>query len=421
MMADIERRIGRLLRQIARSNELPEAVGKQVGDYLRFGSEFRRIVSISGASRVGGDTYFLLDLEAEDLSEICIELSKTNPGIVSPEDVQRRVRELISEMKANRWRGEGVSRRIRQIVRTVTEYGGRRATVTVPVWGLDVGGSPLVVGDVEFKSRPFSDKVEDELKYVDPNGLGVHAIAVTSCAGDEGMIFANARTQVNRAMNILRAFSFPVARNDYLQEIAIEGDLRSLQSFGLLTYPENKEPGIYLTATHVHLGGVMPLNIPQSLPIMNAVGFSEFLEAVRRPNRLTKMIAKAVDWLGEATKPDVLPAKFVKVAFSIDAMVGAEGQNLPDSGKRIRIADRAAFLMGRSYKSRNMVWRAMDKIIGKRDKIAHGSSEVLVTEADVEEAGKYARGLLHTLLLGPTKFKEPEELAAWAKRQALLG
>jgi len=153
---------------------------------------------------------------------------------------------------------------------------------------------------------------------------------------------------------------------------------------------------------------------------MNLLGFGEFLKRISSPDKFSKRIMKAVDWLGEATKPDVLPAKFVKVAFSIDAMVGAEERNIPDSGKKARIAERAAFLMGPNYRARNMIWDMMSDIIKKRDDIAHGSSDVVITEVDVEEAGKYARGLLAEILLRSPKFKDVAELAKWVRRQAFI-
>jgi hypothetical protein len=419
---DITDRISRLLSHIARMNRLKEASGKQVGDILVVGNNLYRIVFLSGSGRVDENSYFLVDTDMDELSEICVDLSKTNPSIVAPEDARRRLAELIWEMKKNGWSRKGIKPEIDRIVNSVEQYKGAQAVVSVPIWGLDLGDSSLVVGDVEFKPRPFPEKVEEEVKLVDPKGTGISAIAITSSIGDQSTIFANARTKINTAINIVRAFSFPIAFNDVLQEIRIEGDFRPLRSFGLLNYTEDRKPGTYVTAIYnVGIGGVIPLDIKRYLPVMNLIGFGEFLKTISSPNKFSKRLMKAVDWLGEATKPDTLPAKFVKVAFSIDAMVGAEERNVPDAGKRARIAERAAFLMGRSHKARNMVWRAMRKIIEKRDEIAHGGSDVVITEVDIEEAGKYARGLLGELLLRAPRFKDVQELAEWVRKQAFLG
>lgn len=417
---DTEKRISGLLSHIAKTNRLEEASFKRVGDLLTVGNTLHRIVSISASSKVDGKGYFLVDADFEELSEICVDLSKTNPKVVAPEDVKRRLTELIWEMKKNGWSKRGILPEITKIVKIIKQYKGEEAIVTVPIWGLNLGDLTLIVGGVEFKPRPFPEDVEKEVKLVDPKGIGITAIAITSSIGDQATIFANARTKINTAINIVRAFSFPIAHNNVFQEIYIEGDFRPLRGFGLLTYPREKNPGMF-SLYDVSIGGMIPLDIQRYLPRMNLLGFEEFLKIIVNPNKFIKGIIKAVDWLGEATKPDVLPAKFVKVAFSIDAMVGAEGQNIPDSGKRARIAERAAFLMGRSYKARNMVWHTMRKIIEKRDEIAHGGSDAVITEVDVEEAGKYARGLLGELLLRAPKFKDARQLAEWVRKKAFLG
>jgi len=225
---DIEDRISRLLGHIAKTNKLKEASGKQVGDLLSVGDNLHFIVFLSGSSRVDENSYFLVDMDREELSEICIDLSKTNPSIVAPEDVDRRLSELIWEMKKNGWSRRGIKPKINEIVSSVKKYKGEQAVVTVPVWGLNLGDSPLVVGNVEFKPRPFSEDVEEKVKQIDPKGIGVTAIAITSSIGDKETIFANASIKINTAINIIRAFSFPIVRNDMLQEICIEGDFRQL-------------------------------------------------------------------------------------------------------------------------------------------------------------------------------------------------
>ncbi len=67
-----------------------------------------------------------------------------------------------------------------------------------------------------------------------------------------------------------------------------------------------------------------------------------------------------------------------------------------------------------------MVFEKMGEIIKKRDKIAHGSN-VEVTVADVDDAGKHARALLGKLLLRKPQFTSIDSLARWVRKQALLG
>lgn len=94
-------RISRLLSHIAKTNTLEEASGKKVGDLITVEGHLHRIIFISGNGRVDENSYFLVDEDREELSEICIEISKTNPTTVAPEDVNRYLAELIWKMKRN--------------------------------------------------------------------------------------------------------------------------------------------------------------------------------------------------------------------------------------------------------------------------------------------------------------------------------
>lgn len=420
---EIEQRISRLLSHIAKTNKLEEASGKGVGDFVTVDGNLHRIVMVSGSSRVNENSYFLIDFDSEELSDICVELARTNPKIVAPLDVNGYLIELIQRMKKNGWSKRGINPEINRVIEHVKKHKGDEAEVTVPIWGLDLGDSLLIVGDVEFRPRPFPEDVEEEVRHVDPDGIGVKAIAVTSSTGDQATIFSNAEIKINQAINIIRAFSFPLVNNFILQEICFDGDYRMLRSFGLLSnYTTMRKTGIYTSATlDVRMSGVIPLDIKRELAIMNLTGFSELLKVINYTDKFSKRIVKSVDWLGEATKPDVLPAKFIKTVFSIDSLIGADEKNIPDSGKRMRISERAAFLLGKNYKARKLVFDKINNIVQKRDEIAHGGSSAFITAVDVGEAGKYARALLQVLLLGEPKFKSTKQLAEWVRKQTLLG
>lgn len=418
---EIERRLSRLLNHICRTNTIKEAFGKEVGDIIVADNSPHRIVFISGSSKVGRKTYFLIDDDWEELNALCVEVSKSNPTIIAPEDVKRYLSELIWKMEENGWSRRGILQNAKKVIQSIKQHKGEEATVTVPVWGLILKDTPLTIGDVEFSPRPFPKNVEEEVKRIDPEGRSVNAIVVTSAMGDQAMIFENARAKINRAINILRAFAYPIVHNYSWQEICIEGDYRPLRSFGLLDYKQQKEEGTYIKALYgLRIGGVIPFDIKTYLPIMNGLGFDEILKIINKNDKFSKSLVKAADWLGEATKPDVLQAKFVKVAFSIDAVIGAAEADIPDKGKRARIAERAAFLLGKGYKARKMVYDKLSEIIKKRDEIAHGSTK-LITEADVEEAGNYARALLRALLVRQPRFMSIQQLATWVKKQQLLG
>jgi hypothetical protein len=420
---DIEDRINRLLSHIAKTNKLTEAAGKQVGDYLNVNKNLHRIVYLSGSGRVDDKSYFLIDIDKKELNSICIELSSKNPMIVAPEDVDRRLSEFIWELKNNIWTIRKIKQKIKEITYSITAYKGEKASVMMPVWGLILRSPSLSIGEVQFIPPPFSRELDDKIKRIDPNGVGNIVIANTPSIGDQATIFINAKTKINTAINVIRAFSFPFNSNENVfQQISIEGDFRPLQSFSLINYSgDGKLSKRVETFNGLGTGGIVPLDLNRYMSIMDIFGFSEFLKIISNPTKFGKRLIKAADWLGEATKPDVLSGKFVKIAFSIDAMIGAEEKGIPDNGKRARIAERSAFLIGHNYKDRKTIWDSMNKIIQRRDEIAHGSSDANITEVDVEEAGKWARKLLSELLLRAPKFKDIPQLAEWVKRQSLLG
>ncbi len=121
---EIENRISRLLSHIAKTNNQDQASGKQVGDFLNVKGNLHRIVFISGSSRVVNNSYFLVDVDWEELSEICVDLSKTNPVIVAPEDVKRYLSELIWQMKRNKWSKRGILLEINKIVQSIKRNKG---------------------------------------------------------------------------------------------------------------------------------------------------------------------------------------------------------------------------------------------------------------------------------------------------------
>lgn len=417
---DIQLRISRLFSKICKTNTLKEAKGKKVGDPLTTEGGATWIAQITGSGRVADDSYFLVVEDRDELNTLSVELSKMNPTVIAPEDVRRYLGELIWKMKGNGWSRRGILQNIKKVLQFVKQYKGEEATVTVPVWGLNLGDSPFSIGNVQFTARPFPQDVEDELKHIDPDGRSINTVAITTAKGDQAIIFDNAIAEVNRAINIIRAFAYPIAKNNRWQELCIQGDYRKLQSFGLLNYKQQSEGLTYIKAVYgVGVGSVIPFNIHACLPYMNLLGFNEILSIINKNDKFSNSLVKAADWLGESTKPDVLQSKFVKVAFSVDAMIGEASEDIPDKGKRARIAERAAFLLGKRYKTRNWIYNTFHGIISKRDAIAHGSN-IFITESDVDEAGKFTKALLRRLLLEQPRFNSLKQLAAWVKTQSLL-
>ena len=106
----------------------------------------------------------------DEWNALCVEVSKSNKTVIAPEDVKRYLNESIWKMKRNGWSRRGILQDVKKVIQLIKQYKGEEATVTVPVWGLILKDTPLIIGDVEFKPRPFSKSVEEEIKHVDPKG-----------------------------------------------------------------------------------------------------------------------------------------------------------------------------------------------------------------------------------------------------------
>ncbi len=135
---------------------------------------------------------------------------------------------------------------------------------------------------------------------------------------------------------------------------------------------------------------------------------SKFL--VSKPSEFEQSLLRSVQWLGEATKPDTLESKFIKVALAVDAMLGEEASdNIPDKGIKARIAERSAFLLATEGKWREKIYKEMGDSIGKRNKLAHGSA-IRLSQWETERFGAYVYTILERLLSRDPTFKSTEEL-----------
>ncbi len=423
MNEDIDARIIQLLGRIARSNAANQAEEETASNNMTLGDQ-RMVMATISPDEGGGDSYFLTLDDRDEMNAISTEISKASPGLVSPGDVDKYLAYLVGVMKNNGWSRRGLKLHTRQLLTDVKTYVGSKGTATFPVWGLMLSSS-LSVGDVEFKPKPFTNDVQRQIQSLDHDGNSIHAVALAAAIGADGIILSNARDEVNKALNILRAFAFPIARNRRWQELSIDGDYRKLTSIAVLEYQDYQslQPSSNkMLSVHslISTGWYHPFDVAQLLPLMDSQGYSELLRIMQTGSTFGKRLVKAADWLGEATKPDTLESKFLKVAFALDAMVGDEATNIPDRGKGARIAERSAFILSNRYSARKIIFDKMRDIIGKRDKIAHGSKQE-ITEADIDEAGKYTKALLAELLLRCPRFDTIQALAKWVQKRSLSG
>jgi hypothetical protein len=418
---ELKKQLTNLLNKIIKMNRLNQRPDISLTTVIKVGVNSDNISSIHSTNE--GILFFLTITTHEELFALCTKIALINQKYESADDVLKKVYLILENIQKNKWIGRGIKGEVDKLINNIKNNAGKKRTVIFPIWGIRLENQSFKVGDVEFRRRPVESEIEKDLKMIDEIKT-LSTIVLTEAFGDTHMIRRNAEEKINKAINILRAFIYPI-NSSFYKEISILGDYSQLNSCELEYMIEQKESSKVIEWTSMHNlfpGGLKEILMNKDLlRDMNYSGFSELLEIIDHGSVFSQGIIKAAEWIGEATKPDTIHAKFIKVAFAIDAMIGAEDENIPDKGKKSRIAERAAFLLFKKYNYRERTRKDMMILFGKRDEIAHGSKDTIITDYDLNTITKYARSILKRLLVVEPKFTSKQKIGEWVLKQSLLG
>jgi len=404
-----------------------------VGDIIfsenrRTGSQYPcRVQRLLVSSRY--HSWVIVDRDIELWNKVVADLCSLNKNL-SQEWIESELQALVGKYRDKGWQLSGISQDSTLLIDTIRAERGEKTTVFLPVWGLILEVPTFTIGDVHFWNRAECKELNDGLgkledAYKIAPSLRVQTVAITEATGDIRSAVSNAKHEVNQALNIFRAFKYPTVESRIAgyKQISISGDFLASPKYYLAKVGEWNSHARTTTSEGFNHSGVLDVVIDNylveaALPRTGFYKLSEFL--VSECSRFQSSLVRGAEWLGEATKPDRLESKFLKVAFAIDAMVGQEAPDIPDKGKRARIAERSAFLLCRKHRDRKRVYDEIHKFIEKRDALAHGASES-ISEWDTERFGTYARTVLTTLLVREPSFKSTDDLAKWVQWQSFKG
>jgi len=239
--------------------------------------------------------------------------------------------------------------------------------------------------------------------------------------GDLHKSIKNATALANEALLLLRGVGFPFITQDTHQ-------------FGILNeYPLWKNVpyrlGIPMETTRIGARSnlvteIGPFRFPYRLheDILSKISqrrLDSFLSLLTNDgfSPQSEMHAKVLSgfrWLGEATRPDALAARFAKLAFSLEAFVGCEARNeyLTTKGITAMLAERAAFLVGNDLETRSKVDRDVRKFYNKRSAIAHGRTST-VEARDFDGFGQLVREIGWSLIEKIDQFSSVDDLQKW--------
>lgn len=302
--------------------------------------------------------------------------------------------------------------------------------VDVPLLSLEVGEEPFALGPVTFHPISLDDKQTDWWKWArstigDSVDTLLLSYARVRVPGDLHKSIKNATALVNEALLLLRSIGFPLAAQDKHQfgilneyplwrnvpfrlghpteTTRIDAQSNLVTTIGPFRFPYRLHEDI--------LSKTSPKRLNSLLSLLARTGFAP-------QGEIQAKVLSGFRWLGEATKPDALVARFAKLAFSLEAFIGSEArdENLSTRGITAMLAERAAFLLRDDLETRIKVDKNVRDFYGKRSAIAHGRAST-VNVHDFEEFGRLVRELGWSLIEKSDQFTKVDDLQRWVVEQ----
>lgn len=285
-----------------------------------------------------------------------------------------------------------------------------RRQVNIPIISLDVGSKPFDFGFVTFLPVTLDDKQSDWWMSInttlkEKNDFLFISYASVEVIGDQYRAIDEATMLVRESLLQLRGIGFPIIAKEIYQI----GILNEFPVWGYIPYQcRNIEENAQVDSHSTLITRIGPPQHQYRLQedILNNITEERLAMYLRllslRPNQINVIANKILSgfrWLGEATKPDVLNARFSKLAFALEAFIGGEGQDrtLPTIGISASLAERAAFLIGTDLQNRKLIDKKVREYYSKRSGISHGRS-LMISEGDFEDFGKLVREIGWALL-----------------------
>lgn len=247
----------------------------------------------------------------------------------------------------------------------------------IPIVNLDfVGLKKLPIGSVNFyKIKVTTIKYFGKLYKIESFQYGKkfvadmasHRIGVIAIAKVEAGEFIKAKSKailkVESALNILRFYNF-VNRFATQREF---NETRGCENI-FWSQPETNQSGESGAALNVDNLSIFPFDRSQ-LDFLRKNGFTNFSKIMAKPDpsELEAKILSSLHWYGLAIKDEQNVDKFVKLVIALESLL----LDNKDPAKKILLADRAAFLLGKVSKERQEIYNSVYKAYSLRGDIVH--------------------------------------------------
>ncbi len=328
--------------------------------------------------------------------------------------------QTISLTQPNHLNNQALIDEAKNHIRELIEFKARQ-NIDIPIGNLWLTGEPVKLGYVTFMAITEQELIEwkkDPSPW--PKKPDVHVVARVSAPGDLERAVSYTRNQVNLALNILRAFCFPLGKGSEHWKVGFIGDYIFPGSTPIRI---NGKAGTYLPpppTISLELRADILSHLQESQrELVNKL----VLKAESSRNSMENKLLDGIHWLGEATKPDTNRAKFAKISIALEALLGGEPKEnkyLQVRGITAMLAERAAFIAGTDCDDMLAIDKDVHKHSRRRGGVMHGDAEdVPLNEIDEfgELVRRIARALLEKLDKLGDKISSVDKLEGWARSQ----
>lgn len=356
------------------------------------------------------------------------DVLKLNPDMLSELEVERRLTYGFLEQQAIRpdQPGEqGLTNKAKDCLIELVEFKAWQ-DIDYPIVNLRLGARRVKLGHVTFMAMTKQDIKQWQKDYnAQSRGIAdVHVFARVNAPGDFEKSLSYARTQVNLALDVLRILCFPFGPIKDSCGIGTLGEVGFAKStpvrinqkqFAIHFESPFDISGYAIFELRKHV--LSKLKQPQWASINKLI-----LKAEDSRSKMENKLLDGVHWLAESTKPDSDRARFVKVSFALETLVGGEpkDEELKVRGITAMVAERAAFIAGKDLDDRLAIDRDIRRYYGMRGDIVHGG-EGDVSLSDINSFGVLVRRVILGLLKRLDKLRDDlatvEKLESWVRNQ----
>jgi len=307
---------------------------------------------------------------------------------------------------------------VREELTKLFEYNAVR-TIDIPLKYLVTEKLPVKFGTITIYKITEKDRGEGWWKKILASGgdnQSVQAYARVISHGDLEKSRENALIAANDMLIFLRAIGFPITTEPQNQF-----GLLNEYSTPLIPYRIDIPKENYRMEFPVQLSTKVSILYTYEIQkdIFNQISLSILIRLQRlidedylKPsaNELKRKFFLGLRWLGEATKPDIVNARFVKLSFSLEGLIGGGIEDTRET--KIILAKRCAIVAGKSIKEQKKLYNAILKYYHTRSEIVHGADKMIL-ENELSSFGDLVRKIAWALLEIIDDFKSINELHNW--------